>query len=136
MKHKLKQLTQYTTELLFLISLTATTASLYLSLGMGLIPCDLCWYQRIFMYPLVIITGYSLYTKTQLNQLIAIFSSLGIVISGYHSYIQIAPSSHNVCSSACATQLLTIGPFSIPNLSFIAFALITGVLTIQHYAKN
>lgn len=35
----------------------ATAGSLYLSLGLGLVPCELCWYQRVLMYPLVVVLG-------------------------------------------------------------------------------
>ena len=40
-----------------LVAIVATTGSLFLSLGLGLVPCELCWYQRILMYPLVIVLG-------------------------------------------------------------------------------
>lgn len=39
------------------VSLVATSGSLYFSEIRGFIPCDLCWFQRIFMYPLVVILG-------------------------------------------------------------------------------
>ena len=39
----------------FIISLTATLGSLFFSEIMQFIPCSMCWYQRIFMYPLVFI---------------------------------------------------------------------------------
>ncbi|MDA1515628.1 disulfide bond formation protein B, partial [Bacillus cereus group sp. TH40LC] len=35
------------------ISLIATCGSLYFSEILGFTPCNLCWYQRIFMYPLI-----------------------------------------------------------------------------------
>ena len=35
----------------------ATVGSLYFSEVLGLIPCELCWYQRILMYPLVLVVG-------------------------------------------------------------------------------
>src|SRR3990167_2304136 len=41
----------------FIVSLSATLGSLYLSEVAGFEPCKLCWFQRIFMYPLVIITA-------------------------------------------------------------------------------
>ena len=39
----------------FIVSLVATLGSLFFSEVMQFIPCSLCWYQRIFMYPLVFI---------------------------------------------------------------------------------
>ena len=41
--------------LAFLVSLVATLGSLFFSEIMHFIPCSLCWYQRIFMYPLVLL---------------------------------------------------------------------------------
>jgi len=41
----------------WLVSVLATLGSLYFSEIKGFIPCDLCWFQRIFMYPLVVILG-------------------------------------------------------------------------------
>ncbi len=40
-----------------LTALVSTAGSLYFSLGMGLVPCELCWCQRVLMYPLVVIFG-------------------------------------------------------------------------------
>lgn len=114
---------------MLLVATIATIGSLYLSLGLGLVPCELCWYQRILMYPLVPLLGYAIYddidyTQSNFALLIGTYAGLGLLLSGYHSYIQFAPESESVCSSACAIVLYTVGPFSIPNLSFIAFALI------------
>jgi len=117
-----------------IISIIATTGSLYLSLGLGLIPCELCWYQRILMYPIIPISIYSIYKKQTFAPLILTFSILGMTISYYHSFIQIAPNA-NVCSTACGAILYTFGPLSIPNLSAIAFTLIT-VLTIFAYHQK
>lgn len=39
------------------VSVIATLGSLYLSEIKGFLPCDLCWFQRIFMYPLTILLG-------------------------------------------------------------------------------
>lgn len=41
---------------LWLVSLVATLGSLYFSEVRGYEPCELCWYQRILMYPIVLIT--------------------------------------------------------------------------------
>ena len=40
-----------------LLAAVATAGSLFFSLGLGLVPCELCWYQRILMYPLVVVLG-------------------------------------------------------------------------------
>ena len=45
----------------WMAALIATLGSLYFSEVKGFIPCDLCWYQRIFMYPLAVILGIAVY---------------------------------------------------------------------------
>jgi len=45
----------------WLVAVVATGGSLYYSQIRHLIPCELCWYQRIFMYPLVLILGIATY---------------------------------------------------------------------------
>src|SRR5690606_33844852 len=44
-------------------SLVATLGSLYFSEVRGFEPCTLCWYQRILMYPIVLISGVALFQK-------------------------------------------------------------------------
>lgn len=126
--------TQYTLTFLLLVATTATTGSLYFSLGLGLTPCTLCWYQRILMYPLVPITLYALYKDELFTPLIIFMSGLGLTIAAYHSYIQYM-ALNTVCTSAtpCHTILYTVHGLSIPNLSTIAFTLILGGSLISYY---
>lgn len=104
-----------------LIALVATASSLYLSLGIGLTPCHLCWYQRILMYPLVIILGVAAYERRETVWRVALpLSIIGFSIASYHSYLQF---STGACSfGGCSAVLYTVAGFSIPNLSAIAFA--------------
>lgn len=121
---------------LLLVALVATSGSLYLSIGLGLVPCRLCWFQRIFMYPLVAITLYAFYRDELFTPLIGVLSSIGLVIALYHSYIQIAPSDA-VCSTMCSAVLYSLGPLSIPNLSAIAFTLIlSGTILSRYYGLH
>lgn len=120
---------------LFLVAVVATSGSLYLSLGLGLIPCELCWYQRILMYPLVPILAYSVYKQDLFSPLVLTLSSIGMFIAYYHSFIQIAPVE-TVCTSACAAVLYTVGPFTIPNLSAIAFTMIMVGSLIAYYLRH
>ena len=45
------------------VSFVATLGSLYFSEVRGYEPCTLCWYQRILMYPIVLISGVALFQK-------------------------------------------------------------------------
>ena len=55
-------LTRYGLYLAWLVALTATFGSLYFSEIREFVPCELCWIQRIFMYPLVILLGVAVFT--------------------------------------------------------------------------
>lgn len=123
--------------LLASIATIATIGSLYLSLGLGLIPCELCWYQRILMYPLIPILLYGAIKNEIFTGLVLTMSGIGTLISLYHSYIQITPSGDHACSSMCSIVMYTVGLFTIPNLAGIAFTLIfTGTLLQYHYQNE
>ena len=53
-------LARWALALAWLVALTATLGSLYLSEVVGFAPCLLCWYQRIAMYPLAVVLGMAL----------------------------------------------------------------------------
>lgn len=110
----------------FLVALVATTGSLYFSLGMGLVPCDLCWYQRILMYPLVPVIGISLLRRDQVRSYVLALSVPGFLVALYHNYLQITPAT-GVCTSEvpCSVVQYRLHGVTIPQMSLTAFALIT-----------
>jgi disulfide bond formation protein DsbB len=122
--------------LAFIIALAATLGSLFYSEIAGYAPCDLCWYQRIFMYPQVIILGIALLYK----DLGVIKYSLplalgGLLFSIYHNYLIFSGSTLSVCTISTFTgvsclqrYVFEFGYITIPLMSFSAFALITLIL--------
>jgi disulfide bond formation protein DsbB len=113
------------------IALVATLGSLFFSEVMKLPPCVLCWYQRIAMYPLVIILGVGIITRDIKCKLYALpLSITGLCISVYHNllYYKIIPDSIKPCTSgvSCTSkQIEWLGFITIPLLSLSAFFLIT-----------
>lgn len=112
------------------VSLIATLGSLYFSEVRGFVPCTLCWYQRILMYPIVLISGVALFQKNaRIALTTAVFSVIGGSISLYHYGIQklsflsdSAPACGNV---PCTGQYVNyLGFITIPFLALIAFVLI------------
>lgn len=74
--------------LAFIISLLSTCGSLFYSNVAGFEPCALCWLQRIFMYPLVIILAAALIKKSgQIIDYIIALPVIGLLIALYHNYI-------------------------------------------------
>lgn len=105
------------------VAAVATAGSLWFSLGLGLVPCELCWYQRILMYPLVVVLGVATVERRPGVWRTALpFVVLGGGLAAYHSILQVTTDS---CSfgGACAIvqwQSPVVG-LSIPNLSLLGF---------------
>jgi len=123
----------------FLQSLTATFGSLYFSEIIGFPPCVLCWYQRICMYPLLVIFTIGL-LKPDKNMVLYAFplAIIGFVIAFYHNllYYQILPESLTPCEAgiSCTTKYIEwFGFVTIPLLSLIAFTVILGCLYLIWY---
>lgn len=122
---------QFAPQLTFLIALTATLGSLYLSEVRNFIPCTLCWYQRILMYPLVIIILVGIIEQDDfLSTYILPFSLIGTAVSTYHYLIQLGLGGGE--SGACtvgipcsARYLNYFGFITIPFMALTAFLLIT-----------
>ena len=115
-----------------LVAAVATVWSLYLSLGLGLVPCELCWYQRILMYPLTVILGVAaLENRTRVYRTALPLSVLGAVIAAYHSWLQVSGGSEtcSIGGGCSAVQYQFLG-LSVPNLSLIAFVLVSLSLVV------
>ncbi|MDP2586801.1 MAG: disulfide bond formation protein B [Candidatus Komeilibacteria bacterium] len=128
----------------FIVSLTATLGSLFFSEVARFEPCKLCWYQRILMYPLALLSGMSLIRKEGAAWSYALaMSIIGQVIALYHYFLQIgtlfnipvdafAPCSAVGVSVSCSTfSFIRFGYITIPMMAFIAFSLITIILLIK-----
>ena len=110
-------------------ALVATLGSLYFSEVKGWTPCELCWYQRIFMYPLVILILVGLIRRdANLVYYVLPMSVIGMVIAAYHYLLQMGVFTESTCgidqvSCAVRTQAW-FGFVTIPLLSFVAFVVI------------
>jgi disulfide bond formation protein DsbB len=117
------------------VGLTATVGSLFFSEVMELPPCVLCWYQRIAMYPLVVVLGAGIimrdYARVKFYALP--LAAAGLAIAIYHNllYYGIIPESITPCTqgiSCTSRQIEWLGFITIPLLSLTAFTIITGFL--------
>lgn len=117
--------------LAWVTSIIAMGGSLFFSEVMGFIPCTLCWYQRILMYPLVIFLGIAFYHQEKtIYKYILPISIIGMATSSYHYALQKIPSMHEfaTCTSGvpCSGQYINwLGFITIPFLALIAFTIIT-----------
>lgn len=114
----------------FLIALIATLGSLFFSEVMQFIPCSMCWYQRIFMYPLVLIFLINLlYPDDKLLKYSMPLVLIGLFFSIYHNLLMfgIIPESVVPCVQGvpCSTEYIDwLGFITIPFLSLIAYSAI------------
>jgi disulfide bond formation protein DsbB len=115
--------------LAFAVALTATTGSLYLSEVAGFIPCTLCWFQRIAMYPLVVILGIAAWRgDAGVRVYVVPLAALGAAIAAYHVALQRVPGlPSGACSldAPCtAIYVERFGFVTIPVMALIGFAAI------------
>ncbi|WP_284640986.1 disulfide oxidoreductase [Paenibacillus silviterrae] len=115
----------------WLVATVATVGSLYFSEVLGYLPCKLCWYQRILMYPLVIILGIAAVRKDHKVFLYVLpLSVWGAGISLYHYLMQKTPW-FKTGAAACGLVPCDVdyidwfGFVTIPFLALVAFILIT-----------
>jgi len=121
-----------------IVASVATVGSLYFSLGMGLVPCDLCWYQRILMYPLVPFLAVGILKGDYLRPYVLPLSIGGFTIASYHNYIHLSPGSGGVCSSEvpCSIpQHVFPGGITIPMMSLAAFGIITALFLLPEFVE-
>jgi len=121
----------------WLLTLAATLGALFLSEVMGLVPCELCWYQRIFMFPLV----FTLAVGLAIADTRVFVYALPMVVAGwfvalYHNllYLGVIPPALQPCGQgpSCADVNLNLfGFISIPLLSLLAFTAIAALLFVK-----
>ena len=133
----LDRITAATRHIALLAAMVATCGSLYFSQVLNWIPCELCWYQRILMYPLALILAVGIIRDDRGLHLYGLPLALtGMAVALYH-YLQVlkvlppSPCQGAVpCSIDYLTPILT-GPLSfvkVPFLALVAFAIVTVML--------
>lgn len=132
----MKLLGKYALYIAFAQALIATLGSLYFSEIAKFPPCVLCWYQRICMYPLVIIFGVAILKKDKLFTYYAWpLIAAGWLIGLYHNllYYNILPEAAAPCIAgvSCTTKFIEwFGFVTIPLLSFIGFTVLALLMVI------
>jgi disulfide bond formation protein DsbB len=130
-----ERLTRYVLWGAFIVALLATLGSLYFSEIAHFEPCRLCWFQRIAMYPLVVILGIAAWKHDTAVRIYALpIAAIGAVIATYHYLLEWFPSiDAGVCTvgiPCSAVWFREFGFASIPFLAVTAFLLIITLLLI------
>jgi disulfide bond formation protein DsbB len=104
----------------WIVAIVTTLGSLYYSLHAGFIPCELCWYQRIAMYPLVVVLGVGWLRADGKAWITALpFVAVGAPLSLYHWLVERVPSFAE--SSSCSVVAPCTAPY-FEKLGFVTLA--------------
>ncbi|MBY6293979.1 disulfide bond formation protein B [Nanohaloarchaea archaeon H01] len=122
------------TEVVFVVATVATLGSLYFSNVLGYTPCRLCWFQRIFMYPIAVISGTALFLdRSDIKDYVLPLAMIGAPIALYHAIIQrieqFSSAGCSVTAVSCSTEYtFHYGYITIPVMALTAFLVIIVVL--------
>lgn len=129
--------------LAFIIALLATGGSLFYSNIAGFAPCDLCWLQRIFMYPQVVLLGlaWMWQDKKIINYSLAL-AIVGSIISLYHNYISYTGNAITSCvvggtGVSCIGQyVVEFGYITIPLMALTGFLALILIFIFQKLSEG
>lgn len=111
----------------FLVSFIGMLVSLYYSDYLGILPCGLCWFQRVFLYSQVFIFGMALYKKDhKIFPYTLLLSTVGLIIAVYQSYLQMGYSELLPCPAIAST--IDCAKPTFVEFGFVTFPLMSVVL--------
>ena len=126
--------------LAFVVSGTATAGSLFFSEVANFVPCELCWYQRICMYPLALLTLLAaLANDYRVARYLLPLPVIGAGVSFYHllvenGVVQEAQSCKISAPGGCSIKWINeFGYVTIPTLALTGFALVFAFLLLAAF---
>lgn len=126
----------------WLVACVSTLGALFFSEVMRLPPCTLCWYQRIFIFPLVLVLPMGLFP---FDRRVVRYALPLLVVGGFVSLFQlllvhgVIPESIQPCRQGVScreVQIEWLGFVSIPLLSFLAFLAMSALLIAAHFRSS
>ncbi len=139
-----KKIAHFALPIGFFISLSGVFLSLFYSEYLGYLPCALCWFQRILLYPMVVLFGIAWFRKDYgVYRYILALSFFGLIVSAYHQslqmgYSEIIPCAANAVFVDCAKpSFVEFGFVTFPLMSLTLFAvLFLTALTLRMKVKR
>lgn len=135
-------LVEYSIYIAWAIALISLVGGLYFSEIVGIVPCVLCWLQRIAMYPLVLIIATGIIRRDKgVSAYVLPLSIIGAGIALYQNMLiwRIIPEALAPCTIgvSCVTQQFTALNFiTLPLLSLVAFTVITILMVVHRKSNN
>ncbi|GGH85248.1 disulfide bond formation protein DsbB [Pullulanibacillus pueri] len=124
----------------WVVAMVATLGSLYFSEIAHFMPCELCWFQRICMYPLSVILGIACFRN---DRKIAVYVLPLTLIGSLFSIVHILEQKLGVFTRVCTEGVPCSGEYihwfgfmTIPMLALIAFLLISVAMIMNLLQKK
>jgi len=123
-----------------LVAVGATSGSLYFSEVANFNPCEMCWVQRIFMYPLALILPIAAARRhREVIPYAMLIAAVGLGFSIYHTQLQLLPDQSTSCDllNPCSSKWIdALGFATIPMMAGMSFVLILAGLTARIRLRN
>ena len=127
----LKFFHRYTFIMGFLVALGAVSMSLFYSNVIGFPPCELCWIQRIFLYPQLILFSMELYKRDRsIVDFSIVFALLGTITSIYHVYIERGGESALPCAAINAVNQVSCATRYVYEFSYVTIPVMALTLSL------
>lgn len=133
---------RWSLKLTLLVALVGSILTLVYSEVFGILPCGLCWLQRVFMYPLVVLLGIALWKRDSgVSKYVIGLAVPGLLIALYHHFIQVGGTDFLPCPATpgvadCAQRFIfEFGYITFPLMAVTAFALLI-LLAVLHRQRN
>ena len=120
------------------IALVTMVGSLYYSRIEHYVPCELCWYQRICIYPFAVILGIAAWRRDAGIRVYAIpVLAIGAVIAAYHTWIQAYPpvDGTSFCTADAPCTLRYVWEFGFVSLPFMALSACSAMIVLLLIAR-
>jgi disulfide bond formation protein DsbB len=119
----------------FVVAAVATGGSLFFSEIAHFVPCELCWYQRICMYPLSLLALFAAsHSDYRIARYLLPIPVVGAGISIYHllveNHVVSTPSGCQIGAGCTVKWINEFGYMTIPTLALTAFVLLIGFLAL------
>ncbi len=139
----LSHIASYVFPIGFFVTFGGLFLTLFYSEVLKYVPCDLCWYQRVFLYPQVFMFAYAWYKKdTHVLPYTLLLSIIGLLVAIYHHLLQMGFDIMKPCSTAlfavdCSKpSFIEFGFVTFPFMAVVLFGFLSLLTTTAIYFKK
>ncbi len=140
--HAIELIGPQATSLAWFVAAVATAGSLYYSEVAGFVPCELCWYQRICMYPLVAVLGIGALRRDRAVRWYAgPIVAIGAGLALYHWLVERVPAFADTTSCSAVAPCTVpyfqeLGFVTLAFMSLSAFSLVGTLLLVDRASER